>query len=209
MSYFNLEWIKQYVKKDNPIIFDIGAFNFDDSINFKIYYPESDVYAFEAFYENIKQYSDKAKNYGVKVYDVALSDKNGETKFYNSMTLNGGSWTCSGSILIPTKEEGVSIHPGLKYNLEGVEVKTTTIETFCEQNDIKNVDVIHMDIQGAEYYAIKGMGKKIKPKIIFCETCEYDSYEKSLTQKDLDNLLFDLGYEIKERLIYDTFYILK
>ncbi len=209
MSYFNLEWIKEYVKKDNPIIFDVGAFNFDDSIKFKMTYPESDVYAFEAFYENIKQYSHKAKNYGVKVYDVALSDKNGETKFYNSEDWNGNKWTCSGSILKPSKKEGKEIHIGLNYNRDGVTVKTTTLKSFCELNNINEIDVIHMDVQGAEYYVLKGLGDKLKPKIIFCETCEYEAYEDSLSLEDLDNLLFDLGYEIKERLIYDTLYILK
>lgn len=209
MSGFNINLAKEFFNKENLIIFDIGAYDFMDSINLKNNFKGSTVYAFEAFDGNIKNYGDRAEKNGIIINNIAISDKEDEILFYNSTTLNGNSWTCSGSILLPTKEEGVSIHPGLKYNLDGIKVKSTTIEKFCEQNNINAVDIIHMDIQGAEYYAIKGMGNKIRPKIIFCETCEYDSYENSLTQKDLDDLMFSLGYKIKERLIYDTFYILE
>lgn len=209
MSYFDLNWIEEYVNKQNPIIFDIGAHDFNDSVLFKTKYPESTVYAFEAFPYNIEKYSTNANNLGINIVNTAISDKIGTIKFFNSTSFNGIPWTCSGSILKPTKEEGVTIHTGLNYNKDGILVESTTIEKFCEENQIDNVDVIHMDIQGAEYYAIKGLGEKLKPKIIFCETCEYESYEESLTQKDLDDLLFNLGYEIKYRLIYDTLYLLK
>jgi len=208
MSGINYQWAKTFINKETPIIFDIGAHNFNDSINIKINFPSATVYAFEAYKNNCEKFGTNAINHNIQVFNLAISDKVGKTKFYNSETLNGMEWTCSGSILQPTKEEGVTIHPGLIYNREGIDVETVTIEYFCEENDIDNVDFIHMDIQGAEYYAIKGMGERIKPKIIYCETFEYDSYENSLSRDDLDNLLFSLGYSIKERFEYDTLYIL-
>lgn len=208
MSAFDINLAKSFFNKDNLIIFDIGAFDFWDSIALKSNFPNSKVFAFEAFKDNIKKYSKSAIQKGIIVNHLAISDKEGEITFYNSISLNGSSWTCSGSILPPRKEEGVTIHPGLKYNREGIKVKTTTIEKFCEENYIENIDIIHMDIQGAEYYAIKGLGEKIRPKLVFCETCEYKSYENSLTREDLDELMFSLGYKIHERLIYDTLYVL-
>lgn len=208
MSYFKMKWIDEFFDNKELVIFDIGAFNFDDSVNFKINFPSSSVYSFEPFDHNIESYSQKAKSMGINVFKLAISDKVGKTKFYNSETFNGKEWTCSGSLLLPSKKSGTEIHPGLIYNTEGVEVETTTIENFCDKNLIDRVDVIHMDVQGAEYYAIKGMGNKIRPKLIFCETCEYETYEGALTQKDLDDLLLSMGYKIKERLIYDTLYIL-
>lgn len=209
MSYFNKNWIKEIIgEKDTLTIFDVGAFNFDDSISFKKEFPNSKVYAFEAFNYNYQTYGNWAIQNGVNIYNLAISDTNGETTFYNSTDLNGRQWTCSGSILKPSAKEGVEIHEGLHYNKEGVKVQTMRLEDFCVSNQIENIDVIHMDVQGAEYYAVKGLGK-FRPKILFCETCEYESYEGSLTLNDLDKLLFEMGYEIKERLIYDTLYVLK
>jgi len=209
MSYFNKNWIKEIIgDKDALTIFDVGAFNFDDSISFKKEFPKAKVYAFEAFNYNCQVYGNRAIQNGVDIYNVAVSDNNGETIFYNSTDLNGVQWTCSGSILKPSAKEGVEIHQGLHYNKEGVKVQTVRLDDFCKSNKIENIDVIHMDVQGAEYYAIKGLGD-LRPKILFCETCEYESYDGSLTLNDLDNLLSEMGYEIKERLIYDTLYVLK
>lgn len=209
MSFFNLNWIKQIIgNKENMIIFDVGAFNFDDSINFKRNFSKADVYAFEAFVFNCEKFGQTATLHGVKVHNLAISDKNGESIFYNSTDYNGAEWTCSGSLLKPSIKGIIEIHKGLNYNKEGVKVQTIRLDDFCKLNQIENIDVIHMDIQGAEYYAIKGLGE-LRPKIIFCETCEYESYENSLSLNDLDNLLLEMGYEIKGRFTDDTLYVLK
>lgn len=210
MSLFNCGWVKQFIpNKEKVVIFDVGAHNFHDSINFKKSVPNSDVYSFEAYNFNIEKYGETAKSSGVKVFNLAVSNEDGEITFYNSTNLNGTEWTCSGSILKPTKEEGVTIHPGLNYNKDGLKVKSVRLDSFCKENNIEEIDVIHMDIQGAEYYGIKGLGDSLRPKLIFCETCEYDSYEDSLTQKDLDDLLESMGYEMYVRLEYDTLYVYK
>jgi len=208
-SYFNFEWVIKYIgKKNNLVIFDVGAFDFKDSIELKKYFSDSDVYAFEAFPNNFQKYGDDAIKKGVKVFNLAISEKNGDAIFYNSTSINGREWTCSGSLLRPS-EKSKEIHPTLTYNENGVIIKTIRIDEFCEKNNIINVDVIHMDIQGAEYYAVKSLGEKIRPKILFCETCEFEIYDGALTLEELDNLLISLGYEIKERLKYDTLYVLK
>lgn len=204
MSYFDFKWANIIDTTKKVVIFDIGAFNFVDSIQFKQQIPNADVYAFEAYKFNTEKYGNGAKNVGVKVFDLAVSDKDGETTFYNSTKLNGMEWTCSGSVLKPTYKT----HPGLTYNDNGLTVKTVRLDSFCKEHNIDNIDILHMDVQGAEYYVVKGFGD-VRPKILFCETCEYESYENSLTQKDLDNLLEEMGYEIKERLTYDTLYVLK
>jgi FkbM family methyltransferase len=209
MSGFNKNWINEIIgDKEKITIFDVGAHNFSDSISFKKHFPNSEVYAFEAFDYNCKIYGSNAITNGVKIHNIAISDKSEEITFYNSTDLNGHEWTCSGSILKPSDKEGVEIHPGLNYNKGGVKVMSIRLDEFCQLNKIDYIDVIHMDIQGAEYYAIKGLGK-LRPKILFCETCEFESYVGALTLEDLDNLLFEMGYEIKERLTYDTLYVLK
>jgi len=209
MSFFNINYINKFItKKEKIIIFDVGAYNFKDSINFKKNIPNSIVYAIEVFDFNVKKYGNNAKSYGVNVIHCAISDKDGITNYYNSTDLNGSEWTCSGSILKPTINEGVTIHIGLNYNRNGIEVNTNRLDTICKINGIESIDVLHMDIQGAEYYGILGLGS-LRPKIIFCETYEYESFENSLTRDDLDELLMNMGYYIYERLEYDTLYILK
>lgn len=209
MSSFNINKAKSIIRdSENIVIFDIGAHNFMDSITLKMAYPNSTVYAFEPDNKNIQKYSPLAKNYGVNVVELALSDEIGETTFYNSESLNGSEWTCSGSILKPVTIDGTSEgvhHKGLLYNLTGYKVKTTTFKDFCDTHNIVP-NIIHMDVQGAETKVIKGMGN-YRPKVIFAETCEFDTYETNTSLQQFDELMKSLNYEIVERLEYDTFYI--
>jgi len=211
MSSFNLNWINQFnVNKENLVIFDIGAHNFNDSINFKRNFPQSKVYAFEADVFNYEKYGKNAENNGVIVVNMAVSDTDGEAMFYNSETLNGTEWTCSGSLMKPRVLEGTNEevnHPGLLYNTEGKMTKTIKFETFCnEQKIVPNV--LHIDVQGAEKSVMSAIGN-YRPEIIFAETCEFDTYETNTNLQEFDELMISLGYEIKQRLLYDTLYIHK
>ena len=193
--------------KKNLVIFDIGAHNFADSINFKRSFPSADVYAFEADKINVEKHGKNAEDFGVKVVNLAVSDTNGEATFYNSETMNGNEWTCSGSLMKPVTKNGTNegVHAGLLYNMEGYQVKTIKFETFCDENKI-NPNVIHIDVQGAEKNVMSAIGK-YRPEIVFAETCEFDAYETNTSLKEFDKLMISLGYEIKQRLQYDTLYV--
>jgi FkbM family methyltransferase len=208
MSSFNANWINQYVsKKNNVVIFDIGAHNFTDSINFKRSFPNATVYAFEADKTNVEKYGKNAECFGVKVVNLAVSDEDGEATFYNSETLDGNEWTCSGSLMKPVTKNGTKegIHAGLLYNIDGYKVKTIKFETFCSENKV-SPNVVHIDVQGAEKKVMSAIGK-YRPEIVFAETCEFDVYETNTSLKEFDDLMIGLGYEIKERLLYDTLYV--
>ena len=210
MSEINLNTVNEILgNKKDLVIFDIGAHNFSDSINMKTRFPSAEVYAFEPDNLNINKYAKSALDSGVNVLQVAMSDENGEATFYNSETLNGTEWSCSGSILKPVTRNGTKegLHEGLLYNLEGYNVKTVTLETFCDHHNI-TPDVIHMDVQGAETKVMNGFGK-YRPKIIFAETCEFNTYETNTNLEEFDALMSKLGYVIHQRLTYDTFYVYK
>jgi FkbM family methyltransferase len=209
MSYFNINKAKEIINNaENIIIFDIGAHNFEDSKILKSAFPNSVVYAFEPDIKNIQYYSSSAEQCGVKVINLALSDSTGETTFYNSETLNGREWLSSGSILKPitieNTNEGLN-HKGLLYNLTGYKIQTTTFKDFCDTQNITPT-IVHMDVQGAETKIMKGIGN-YRPKIIFTETCEFDTYETGTDIQQFDSIMKDLGYKIWERLQYDTFYV--
>jgi FkbM family methyltransferase len=208
MSNFNLNKAKKIINEFESItIFDIGAYDFSDSITLKFVYPNSTVYAFEPDSKNLQNFSQAARNYGINVIDAALSDEIGETIFYNSETLNGSEWRCSGSLLKPITVNGTNEgkHKGLFYNLQGSKVRTDTFENFCNTHNL-SPSIVHMDVQGAETKVMKHIGK-YRPKIIFAETCEFDTYETNTNAQQFDELMQSLGYSIFEKLEYDTFYV--
>ena len=191
-------------------IFDIGAADFGHTIAFKEAFPNAMVYAFEADAENIKKYSHRvlgASN--VIVTACAISDKKGEATFFPSENYNGQPWRYSGSLMKPIVVPGTSeetTHPGLHYNMKGVKVKTIRLDDFCKKNRIKSIDYMHIDVQGAEYKVIVGLGD-LRPGHIFAETCEFETYDTGVTLADFDELMKEKGYRIVQRHDYDTLYV--
>lgn len=204
MSDFNNNWIEQYIpNRDTYNIFDIGAHNFEDSIRFSRVDSRYKVYGIEADPKNFERYSRGAMNNGVNAVNCAFSDKDGDSLFFSSDKLNGVEWTPSGSLLKPTDllKQRISFS-------DGVKVETKRMDTFCKERGIQHVDIIHMDVQGAEHMVLKGFGS-LRPDIIYCETCEYPNYEGSESLEYLLNLLDGMGYKVAEQLTYDTLFILK
>lgn len=192
--------------KKNFVIFDVGGCNFIDSSHFKRNFPNADVYSFEPSVENLHLHANYAQSNNVIVVPTAISDKDGVSTFYNSTSHDG-----AGSTLKPIVKNGTVEgihHTGVYYNLIGYEVQTMRLDTFCKLNNIKNIDYLHIDAQGAEHNVIKGLGE-YRPYFIFAETCEFETYESKTTLADFETLLFEMGYEVVNRFRDDTLYKVK
>lgn len=191
-------------------IFDIGAADFGHTIAFKDAFPNAMVYAFEADMENIQRHLERVSTRDrVTVTHCAVSDKNGVATFFPSEDYNGKSWRYSGSLMKPivlpgTNEE--TAHPGLRYDMEGVEVKTIRLDSFCKKNRVKKIDYMHVDVQGAEHKVILGLGD-MRPTYIFAETCEFETYDTGINLEGFDALMTERGYKIMQRHDYDTLYV--
>jgi FkbM family methyltransferase len=157
------------VKKKYPNlkhIFEVGAHRGYDILKILEYWPEANVYAFEADPANYNIVKDKFKNHSnVKVYNQAVSAIDGEVTFYryfptetvkdeDTMVGKNLQNTGQGSILKP----GTGMINIFKVNNihEEIKIPSISLSSFCEQNDIPSIDAIFMDIQGAEYHAFLG-----------------------------------------------------
>jgi len=195
-----------YAKKfltDNPnlVIFDIGAYDFADSTQFRLAFLSATIYSFEPNKQNLEEYGHAVKERNLILAPIALSDEDSEVTFFVC------NHKYSGSIIEPTLKEGTTeglYNSDLKFD-NSYKVRTAKLDTYCKENNINHIDWIHMDAQGAEYRIMKGLGS-IRPRFIFSETCEYKTYKTGITLEIFDKLMTDLGYTIEERLEYDTLY---
>jgi FkbM family methyltransferase len=146
-------------------VLDIGANDFKDSEILAEIFPNATIHAFEP-----RATKDK-KHPRIKVHRKAVSDSVGKQKFYMIQY-----WAAASSLLKPKKD------PGVKWTMTNrvieTVVETTTIDYFCEQNNIEKVDIVWMDIQGNELRAIKGMANYIQDiKLIQTEAGVKEYYE--------------------------------
>lgn len=67
-----------------------------------------------------------------------------------------------------------SILPSEKHSNEFVEIEATTIDDFVKLQELKKIDVIKIDIEGAEMKAFNGMTETLRNSrpLIVCELCE-------------------------------------
>jgi FkbM family methyltransferase len=195
-----LEIIKSlYEKNPNLIVFDIGAHSFYDGVTYKNTFPTIDVYGFEADIKNINKYRHFAETNGVFVTNAALSDEDCEIMFYPSLEIYGQPHTDSGSIF-----KVIIGNPDMIWG-DSYKVQSIRIDTFCDINNINNIDYIHMDVQGAEYKVISGLGK-YRPTYIFAETDAFEVYDTGVTETQFNDLMSSLGYIIISKFEHDTLY---
>jgi len=176
-----------YINKDViKTVFDCGGFDALNSIMFANEFQNSEkIWTFEPQYEKIMHpIYDKIVKCGSKIEIVkkVLWDK--ETTLEFNELLNSAAHVT-----------------GLKPNQpdNSIKVNATTIDNFVQENNIKKVDFIKMDIENAEMQALKGGEKTIlrdRPQLAISI---YHSKEQFLgipvyLSEMLKNYVFRLGH---------------
>ena len=137
--------IKKTVKKGDVVI-DIGAnIGYYTLIMARNVGKKGKVYAFEPDPENFSLLKKNIKKNGYQnavLVQKAVSDKNGEISLFLSDSNTGDHR------IVDTKD-----------GRNSVKVEMISIDDFL--NDVK-INFIKMDIQGAEYFALKGMKETLK-----------------------------------------------
>jgi FkbM family methyltransferase len=216
------EVLRFFDKFSAIIIFDIGACEGEDSIKYSKLFPNAKVYSFEPLPKNIIIAEENLKTYNatsVTLVPVALSDKTGKQVFYvssgrpeNAYAQEDWDYGNKSSSLLPP-DEVLTAHKWLKFN-EQIEVRTDTLENYCNQNSIKVVDFIHMDVQGAEALVLQGAGDFITNiKAIWLEVSEITLYKNQSLRKDLESFMRNHNFWLYKSMVNgkfgDQFYINK
>ena len=184
------EEIAALINKPDPTILEIGCNDGGDTLAFLRAMPQAKIYCFEPdpraigrFKKNLGSQLDK-----VKLFEIAISNQTGPITFHAS---SGGDlpdgWDLSGSIRRPKNH--LSEHPWVKFD-KTITVSTCRLDDWCADNDIKQVDFIWMDVQGAEGDVIKGASKTLqKTRFLYTEYNNNELYEGQPSLKSLLALL--------------------
>lgn len=161
--FYNQYEHKTFQIKKGDVIIDAGGFIGDTAVLFcNKTSNDCFIHAFELLDENIKlfEYNNKLNNIEsfVKINQLALTNSSNEIIRIKQTALQGGT----------------SIFGG-----EGCEtsIKTITLDDYVLENKIDKVDLIKMDIEGAEIVALEGAVKTIeqfKPRLALCLYHKWD-----------------------------------
>lgn len=177
------QWLQKKIAEINPvIIFDVGANKGEWSIAMAKISPPSRIYAFEPVKEVYDQLISNTSNTTIKCNLIALSNKNGESSFFQNNKQSLFS----------------SLYQRHNENLVEVKVQTVKGDTFCNESNISTIDFLKIDVEGAELEVINGFAEKLKTskiKIIQFEYGPMNIHSRALLY-DFYMILGQYGYNI-------------
>lgn len=169
-EYPEMMLIKNRLKPDS-IFFDVGANIGVFSLLAGSIITKGKIYSFEpvpsaldVLYQNIRINRIEGR---VKIIEKVISDKNGHEKF---------------NIQNVSEKSHISTHKS-----KGVLIQSVRLDDFCKKNNIKFIDFIKIDVEGAEMKVLKGFEYYLKNERVGVLIIELNTLSEGVSaQKTLD-----------------------
>jgi len=169
--------------EDIKIIFDVGSRDCLQSQEFYKFFPQSHIWAFEGNPNLFPICELNSQNYPITFVPKALTNYNGTTIFNVVDDENVGA-----SSLLKTTDIGRSS----EWKQREVTVDCVRLDTFMEDNNIPHIDLLWVDVQGAEKIVFDGLGDKLKNvKAINTEIGLQPLYHNSTEAEEFNNYMIE------------------
>lgn len=193
MGDFEPEVMAYFLRTIKPgmVIFDVGAnIGYFTTVLANLAGKDGAVHAFEPSLREFKSVSKTIKKNGqnnVVLNQTALSEKTGRVTMNIAKTENMAALNTMGNITHPAAHEG---------DFQKIEVPLDTIDNYVVNKDLKRLDLIKIDVEGAELMVLKGAEKTLKkygPQII-CEFSDLTTKGFGYQAKEIFEWLVQKGY---------------
>jgi FkbM family methyltransferase len=171
---------QRHLVTDAKTIFDVGANVGQSAKTYRRLYPLAQIWSFEPFpatYETLRRSVSDDKFHPVP---LALSDRTSTTE------LNIGAVSITNSLLRRQSDTGKTI-----------EVQTDTIDHFCGERGIDSIDILKVDVEGAEERVFQGANEMFSRgaiRSVFVEVYFRPVYERMPLFWELDAHLNRFGF---------------
>jgi len=175
--------IMQQLGIQAPVIFDVGANIGQSILKYRDLFPKSKLYSFEANPEIMPQLTRTTSHLpAVQVFNLALSDSIGESEFYVTSVHEASSLLQPEHFLMELSREK-------KYDFHKVVVPTLTLDAFVEQHKPETIDILKIDVQGAELKVLHGSRATLASGIVKSIYIEVNLASTYVEQMSLTQLL--------------------
>ena len=167
---------------DAQIIFDVGANVGQSAKTYRQLYPQAQIWSFEPFPATYEQLRGSLADERFHPISLALSDQ------ISKAELNIGAVSITNSLLRRETDTG-----------EAIEIQTDTLDHFCSEHGISNIDILKVDVEGAEDRVFRGAKEMFSRRAIrsvFVEVYFRPVYDGMSMFWDLNAQLTGLGFEL-------------
>lgn len=184
--------------RDNiKTIFEFGSRYGEDTVEFARRYPHATIYGFECNETTLPACRERVSKYpNIVLTEKAVTEKDGPINFYpinkekTETTWVDGNQGASSLFKASGKYEIES------YVQNEVVVEGISLKSFIIENKIDKVDIVWMDIQGAELMAMRGLDDRINSVGIIQAEVEFmEIYKKQPLFDDLKKYLHYHGFQ--------------
>lgn len=184
-----------YYLREGMIAFDIGANMGELTLFFSRFVGEQGrVHAFEASTQNFEKLQKVCEYSGQKniiLNHLAVADRE-DYYILNIYDNEHSGWNSLANR--PLEKYGITIKP-----VATEQVKATTIDAYCEKNEISHIDLLKIDVEGAEYQCLLGARRMLEKKSIHCCVFEFGqtTFDMGNNPDEIEDYLRRFGYKLK------------
>jgi FkbM family methyltransferase len=143
-------------------IFEFGSRYGEDTCEFAKKYPEAIVYAFECNPEVLPICRKAVSEFSnIVLTERAVSDEIGTVTFYPIDKEKTVTTWADGNQGASSLFKSSGKYKIEQYVQKEITVESTTLNAFVSEYGISSIDLLWMDVQGAELKVLKGLGKKL------------------------------------------------
>lgn len=180
--------------KEDPVIFDVGAHYGVVSQEFRKMFPGSVIYAFEPFPESFARLVENTKQDAeIHALNFGLADHAGSRLFCSNTSPATNS-------LLQSDTRGVSTWgSSLLETNNTIEASFDTIDSFLSRYQIPGIDILKLDVQGAESLVMQGAAEACSRGLISLVYSEIITQPTYSGQQRLDEALsvfYECGFDL-------------
>jgi FkbM family methyltransferase len=194
------EIMRSLIRLDKPVIFDVGASEGSETLEYRRVFPGGRIYAFEPEPKSFQVLQQRVNaDSDITAFNLAVSNVEGIAHFNTN-----AAPACSSLLGTDSRAATNWSLTGIYETVETVDVKAVSLDNFCEANDIPQVDILKLDVQGAEYLVLEGAHRLLRGsniRLIFTEIILVPTYDGQRSLFHYLGLFNENGYQLVD--IYD------
>lgn len=174
-----LNKVKEYIDPNQvKVIYDVGAGDCAESVEFTDYFPNAHIYAFEAnpacIYDCSKKIVNKQR---ITLIPICINEYTGVVKFHPINQQKTITTWADGNPKASSIYVSNGTYPYETYVQDEIEIPCMRLIDVQNTFRIPNPDIIWMDLQGAEVSALKSLGDNLcSIKMIHTEIWGQETY---------------------------------
>ena len=182
-------------KTPRPVVFDVGAHHGQTARTFAKSFPGGTLHCFEPFPDSFAELKKNSKNYpAANLEPFGFSDSIGQHEFHINAS------TATNSLLQLESHAATTWGNSVLTTVAKMKCNFETIDGYLDRKGIQQIDLLKMDVQGAEYKVLKGAEMSLRTdriRNVYMEIITGETYSGQLRFVDYLSLMDSYGFRLQ------------